>query len=239
VPVFTVPDGKMDEFVANFGDFYKLTREGTKELLYYGFAVSDNQVMCREGYTSAHGVLQHLEDVKAPLDLALGIVGEGALQLWVVGPSDQLDILRTKLAPLGALFWELDVNSLKVEGASDNLGTHVSLVPVFTVPDEKMNEFVAKFGDFYKFTREGTKEVLYYGFAVNGNQVMCREGYSSAHGVIQHLEDVKALLDLTLDIVGEGGLQLWAVGPGDQLDILRPKLAPLGAVFWEFESKLE
>merc|ERR550519_2173904 len=76
VPVFTVPDGRMDEFVANFAEFYDKTRAGTEECLYYGFAISGNQVLCREGYTSAAGVLQHLEDVKAPLDVAVNIVGE-------------------------------------------------------------------------------------------------------------------------------------------------------------------
>ena len=39
------------------------------------------QVMCREGYRSAAGVLQHLTDVKAPLDMACGMVGEGGLQV--------------------------------------------------------------------------------------------------------------------------------------------------------------
>ena len=37
--------------------------------------------MCREGYRSAAGVLQHLTDVKAPLDMAVGMVGEGGLQV--------------------------------------------------------------------------------------------------------------------------------------------------------------
>ena len=38
VVVFTVPEGKMEEFTKNFGEFYNNTREGTKECVYYGFA---------------------------------------------------------------------------------------------------------------------------------------------------------------------------------------------------------
>merc|ERR1712228_231589 len=86
VVVFTVPEDKMEKFVNNFGEFYNKTKGGSEECVYYGFAKSGNKVMCREGYRSAAGVLQHLTDVKAPLDLAVGMVGEGGLQLWAVGP---------------------------------------------------------------------------------------------------------------------------------------------------------
>merc|ERR1711862_175123 len=68
LPEFTVPEGKMDEFKAGFEKFYYATKEGTMECYYYGFAVAGDKVRCREGYMSAAGVKQHLEDVKEPLD---------------------------------------------------------------------------------------------------------------------------------------------------------------------------
>ena len=43
--------------------------------------------------------------------------------------------------------------------------------------------------------KKGTKEVVYYGFAIEGNTVFCREAYKSADGVLAHLGDVKASLD--------------------------------------------
>jgi len=60
------------------------------------------------------------------------------------------------------------------------MGTQVTLHPTFTVPDGKMDDFKAGFGDFYKFTKKGTKSCLYYGFAVSGNKVFCRESYKDA-----------------------------------------------------------
>ena len=69
------------------------------------------QVMCREGYRSAGGVLQHLKDVKAPLDLAVDLVGEGGVKIWAVGPKGELDKLKPGLAPLGTVFWNLDEGS--------------------------------------------------------------------------------------------------------------------------------
>ena len=66
MPYFTVPDGKMDEFKKTYADFYKHTGEGTMttgDCTYYGFTEEGNTVHCREGYTSADGVLKHLGEV--------------------------------------------------------------------------------------------------------------------------------------------------------------------------------
>ena len=108
LPEFTVPKGRMEEFKAGFEKFYTATKNGTKECLYYGFAVAGDKVWCREGYTGAEGVLDHLTDVKEPLDEALKIVGEGGLELYITGPASELEKLRPALSPIGATFWALD-----------------------------------------------------------------------------------------------------------------------------------
>merc|ERR1719409_891252 len=108
VPYFTVPEGKMDEFKHGFNAFYEGTRAGTKECLYYGFAICGNKVFCREGYKSADGVLAHLGDVKAQLDKAVAIVGEGGLDLAVMGPPRELEKLKEAMGPLGTKFYDTD-----------------------------------------------------------------------------------------------------------------------------------
>ena len=108
VPYFTVPDGKMDEFKAGFKGFYDGVATGTDETLYYGFATCGNKVFCREGYKSAAGALAHIADVDGPLNAALAIVGEGGLDLSVMGPAAELDQMREALTPLGCKFWETD-----------------------------------------------------------------------------------------------------------------------------------
>ena len=108
VPYFTVPEGKMDEFKRGFAAFYEGTKAGTDECLYYGFCVCGDKVFCREGYKSAAGVLAHLGDVKAPLDAAVALVGEGGLDLSVMGPAAELEKLKEALGPLGTKFWATD-----------------------------------------------------------------------------------------------------------------------------------
>jgi len=238
VPYFTVPDGKMEEFKAGFPDFYKGTKRGTAECLYYNFAISGNQVHCREGYKSAAGVLAHLGDVKASLDKAVGIVGEGGLKLAVMGPKGELEKLKEALTPLGCEFWETDRGCMWFgrNGGKRGVDTHVTIAPYFTVPEEKLADFRKGFPGFYKGTKGGTKKALYYGFAVNGNKVFCREGYQDAEGALAHVGEVKASLDKAVEMCGEGGLNLNLMGPAEELEKCKEAFGPLGCVFWETDA---
>merc|ERR1739848_463157 len=138
---------------------------------------------------------------------------------------------------LGTVFWETDEGSMWFsQDDASSADTHVSIVPYFTVPDGKMDEFKAGFPDFYKGTKAGTKDCLYYGFCVSGNQVFCREGYKNAEAVKAHLGDVKAPLDKAVAMVGEGGLKLAVMGPATELEKLKESMGPLGTVFWELDS---
>jgi len=235
VPYFIVPEGKMEDFKAGFPAFYEATRRGTDECLYYGFCLEGNRVFCREGYKSAAGVLAHLGDVKALLDAALAIVGEGGLELSVMGPVAELNKLREALGPLGTKFWATDSGSVFF-GRGVGADTHVTIAPYFTVPPDNMEAFKAGFSAFYEGTYRGTSECLYYGFCVEGNKVFCREGYLSAAGVLAHLSDVKAPLDAAVAMVGEGGLDLSVMGPAAELEKLREALGPLGTKFWTTDS---
>jgi len=106
-PIFTIPEGKMDEFKALFERFYSNTKQGTKETIFYGFGICGNKVLCREHFVSAEGVLAHLGDVQELLGEALGICGEGNFELKVVGPSASIEKLKPALEPMGAKFFEL------------------------------------------------------------------------------------------------------------------------------------
>ena len=121
VPYFTVPEGKMDEFKAGFADFYKHTKEGTGasgECLYYGFAQEGNTIFCREGYRSAAGVLAHLGEVKAELDTVVALVGDGGLNLAVMGPVAELEKLKEAMGPLGTKFFALDEGTFRVASSA-------------------------------------------------------------------------------------------------------------------------
>ena len=68
-------------------------------MLYHGFGVHGNTVHFREGFRSAAGVLAHLGDVKAPLDAAVAMVGEGGLDFAAMGPDSELGKLKGPLGP--------------------------------------------------------------------------------------------------------------------------------------------
>jgi quinol monooxygenase YgiN len=233
-PYFTVPEGKMDEFKKGFGDFYEKTRAGTAECLYYGFCVSGNKVFCREGYRSAAGVLAHLGDVKAPLDKALAIVGEGGLDLSVMGPAQELEKLKEAMGPLGTKFWESEKGSMWFKGCDEGPDTHITIVPYFTVPADKRDDFMKATKDCLRNTRRGTKDSLYYGFCCHEDKVFCREGYQNSDAVLQHLKDVKAPVDKMVEICG--GLDLHIMGPAADLAKLKDPLKDLNPTYWETDS---
>ena len=73
--------------------------------------------------------------------------------------------------------------------------------------------------------------------ARSGDKVWCREGYTGAQGVMEHLTEVKEAHEEGLQIVGEAGLKVHIIGPASELEKLRPTLSPMGAIFWELDNK--
>jgi len=97
------PAGGVEAAAARFPQFYSLSN--TPGTLYYGFAVCEDSVFCREGYQDAAAMLKHLAAVK---DIAAQPAG---LKLNIVGPAAQLEKLRQHLEPAGAVFWQLDTGA--------------------------------------------------------------------------------------------------------------------------------
>ena len=181
VPYLTVPEGRMEEFKKDFSHFYRHTREGTMmsgECLYYGFAMEGNTVFCREGYRSAEGALAHLAEVKEELKRSAAICGSDGMNFAVMGPAAELEKLKEALEPLGTKFYALDEGAMAFHDVGQEVeDSHVTVLPYFTVPEGKLEEFKKHLPAFYRHTKNGTKECLYYGFAISGNTVFCREGY--------------------------------------------------------------
>merc|ERR1712159_287707 len=153
----------------------------------------------------------------------------------------ELEKLKEALGPLGTKFYALDEGaacfSKSIEATKPD--TQVTIVPYFTVPEGKMDEFKAGFPAFYEHTKAGTAasgKCLYYGFAIDGNKVFCREGYTNADGVLAHLGEVKEELDAAVALVGEGGLDLAVMGPAAELEKLKEALGPLGTKFYALDG---
>ena len=80
-------------------------------------------------------------------------------------------------------------------------------------------EFAAK-------TRNETGN-LFYEFTIDGDQVFCREGYVNAEALLEHLENVGAMLAETLKMAEL--IRLEVHGPAAELEKLKEPLAHLNA----------
>lgn len=105
VPYFKVHDGKMDEFKAGCDAFVERTKN-EPGALYYGFSFEGDTAHCREGYTDAHALLAHLDNVGELLQEALKIADISRLE--VHGPESELEKLREPLAGLNPQFFVLE-----------------------------------------------------------------------------------------------------------------------------------
>lgn len=110
VPYFKVHPGKMDEFRANCEEFVKLTSNEPK-CIYYGFTFSGDEVLCREGYEDAEGVLAHLKNVGALFQETLKIADVTRLEMH--GPVEELAKLKEPLAELNPQWFELECGIIR------------------------------------------------------------------------------------------------------------------------------
>lgn len=106
VPYFTVQDGKLDEFKA-LGEKMVERTKSESDVVFYGYSFSGQRVHCREGYTSAAGILAHLENVDELLQQALKIASLDLLE--VHGPASEVDALREPLKGLNPTFFTMEI----------------------------------------------------------------------------------------------------------------------------------
>ena len=115
------------------------------------------------------------------------------------------------------------------------LSNFVSLHPYFKVHSGKLEAFKAGLPAFVEKTRSEPKN-LFYGFTINGNEVFCREGYLDAQGVLDHLENVGAMLAEALKISDIIRVELH--GPAAELAKLEKPLAHLSPSWFATETEL-
>jgi len=235
--VFEVPEGQ--ELRAKLDEMYKIVKAGTPECLYYGFATVGNKVLCREAYSSAAGAMAHGKEVKELFQGVVGQIGADKIKILCMATEEDLEVFRPHLEPFGAKLITLDGGSLAPQPMpKDCQDTHITLLVEFTVPDGRMDEFKAGFPKFYDATKNGAgaEGCYYYSFGIIGNTVYCREGYKDIESVQKHGADIKGIMEEPLKAVGAEGFRINVVGPKAEIDKLRPKLEPRGAVFWNLDE---
>jgi len=167
-------------------------------------------------------------------------IGKDKVKILCCGPASEIEKVKPHMSGrLPVKFVELDSGSLLLNGfpvgASD---THVTILPEFIVPADKLAESKANFPKLYAATKggPGAAGMLYYGFSVAGDTVYCREGFKNAEAALLHGADVKGIIEGPMKAATAENFKLNVVGPAAELEKLKPKLAPRGAVFWELDS---
>ena len=112
----------------------------------------------------------------------------------------------------------------------DNVCT---LVPYFTVQDGKLDEFKA-IGEKMVAATKTEDDVVFYGFSFNGQKAHCREGYTSAAGILKHLENVGELLQEALKIAKLDLLEVHA--PASEIAALQEPLKDLNPAWFTMET---
>lgn len=117
----------------------------------------------------------------------------------------------------------------------NTLSEFVSLHPYFKVHAGKLEAVKAGFARFVEKTATEKKN-LFYGFTVNGDEILCREAYTDAEGVLAHLDNVGALLAEMLTIADLTRVELH--GPADELEKLKRPLAHLNPAWFTLQASL-
>jgi quinol monooxygenase YgiN len=112
------------------------------------------------------------------------------------------------------------------------LSNFVSLHPYFKVHPGKLEAVKARFPRFVEKTATEKKN-LFYGFTVNGDEILCREGYTDAEGVLAHLDNVGALLAEMLTMADLTRVEVH--GPAAELGKLKESLAHLNPAWFTLE----
>ncbi len=107
-----------------------------------------------------------------------------------------------------------------------------SIAPYFKVHDGQLPAFRALCEQFVEKT-SAESGCLYYGFALDGDEVHCREGYADAEALLAHVENVGALIAQALEISELARLEVH--GPEEELQKLREPLAGLNPRYFTLE----
>ncbi len=115
------------------------------------------------------------------------------------------------------------------DSGMNRLSGFVSLHPYFKVPLDKLASLQAILPEFADKTRDEAGN-LFYEFTINGDEVFCREGYVSAEALLEHLDNVRAMLASALTMAEL--IRVEVHGPAAQLEKLKEPLADLNPAWF-------
>ena len=83
--------------------------------------------------------------------------------------------------------------------------------------------------------QSASRENLFFGFSINGDEIFCREAYETANGLLAHLDNVSALLTEMLKVADLTRVEVH--GPTQELEKLKRPLAHLNPAWFTLEAR--
>mmetsp|Transcript_124659 Transcript_124659/g.399373 ORF Transcript_124659/g.399373 Transcript_124659/m.399373 type:complete len:972 (-) Transcript_124659:83-2998(-) len=192
---FKVPEGRLDEFVATFPDFYRSIDPETEVMLNFGFAVDkeNSTVVSHESYKDAAGLLLHLENVDAPFKKALEIASLESVEAH--GPVNDLVHLKSALDPLGCQFFFADPNCKTWTWAGGDLSAmqdkEMCAGDVFATSAKKMfDQFQEKMEVGSRAREIVEKDAM--GFQEKAKVFLINELNTTAHALLKAVDEEEA-----------------------------------------------
>lgn len=199
---------------------------------YYGFAVSGDEAVCKEGHASVASFLAHLRNVEGYFFNAMSAATITNMEAH--GPQAEVDLLRDTLRDLLASHWAYVDGAFFVPSkytATGRLASDETLCVLVYWKTHDFAQFLAGVVDFQGLTQQEEK-VKYYGFAVSGEHAICREGYDCAEGFLEHLKNVDGPLKAACQAATIARVEVH--GPTAEVDKLREPLSAFPATFWGY-----
>jgi len=134
--------------------------------------LSQDTLFAREGYATAEAFARCTKDLESVTtsggDRVVDTLTTACdFDVYICGPKEQLSAMKDDKGDWknDAKWFDMDEGSLWFDGREPASGTdtHVTIFPIFTVPEGRMADFKAGFPEFYKRTKAGTENCLYYG----------------------------------------------------------------------------
>jgi hypothetical protein len=218
-----------------------------EDAVYYAFTFREaedgiTRAHCREAYTSADTVLQHLADVDGPLNAVLADGIAELERLEARGPAAEIEKLREPLGAFGCIFYTAEWGFRPNRAPQPNADTVCHLYPYFKLKDAA--KFKAIWREAYPSTKanaDAEKSHQYaFCFTDDDGIALCREAYGDAEGLLLHVKNVGPQLGLVLDPAVAELLRLEIHAPANQMEALKAGTAGLPVTFfttaWGFRN---
>ncbi|GAB5365605.1 hypothetical protein AAMO2058_001072500, partial [Amorphochlora amoebiformis] len=186
VPFFQPKEGKaISDIEKGFSEFYRQVEDGTEATLYYGFGSDSKNVVCKECYMNAEGILEHLKEVDSQLKSTLGVANLKSISF--MGPEKDMKGVMDATKGLGPMYYDTFASVMWKDNFSPGLDRTLHLMQFFDIKEGKIEEAKKVFEELCQVVEGKDTDTLMYQFGVSGNKIMGQELFKDYGGLMSHM----------------------------------------------------